>query len=76
MFQKLGPKSVGHSSGAHRHPGMTGIRVLYGVRRQDADRVDAQVLEFSVRFQVHACLQRWWIVQPTFPSYLDHVRGY
>jgi hypothetical protein len=43
MFEKLGPESVGHGSGAHRHAGMTGVRVLDSVDRQYSDGVDAQL---------------------------------
>jgi hypothetical protein len=40
MFEKLRPKSEGHGGSAHRHAGMTGVRVLDGVSRQYSDRID------------------------------------
>jgi len=58
MFEKLGPESVGHGSGAHRHAGMTGVRVLDSVDRQYSDGVDAQLFQFSIRLQIHTCLLR------------------
>src|SRR5579863_4587930 len=56
MLEKLGPKSVGHGCGAHRHAGMAGVRVLDSIDRQHSDRVDTFILQFSIDFRVHLYL--------------------
>ena len=39
MFQVATPKNFGDVGHAHRHTGMAGIGLLYGVHRERADRV-------------------------------------
>ena len=57
MLEKLRPKSVSHGRSAHRHAGMTGVRVLDSVGREYSDRVDTELFQLSIQLQIHVCLQ-------------------
>ncbi len=41
----LRPEDIGERRQGHRCAGMTGVRFLHGVHRQNPDRVDAEILE-------------------------------
>src|SRR5439155_14689866 len=45
VAQKFGPQNEGHVGHAHRRAGMTRLRLLHGIDRQEADRVDAELFE-------------------------------
>ncbi len=45
VLEELVPERVGHGGGSHGHPGMSRIGILYGIRRQDANGVDAKIFQ-------------------------------
>ena len=50
VFHVVCPKLVGDRRCAERQPGVTGVRLLHGVRRKDADRVDTGGIDVAHRF--------------------------
>ena len=52
VLEEARPQHVGHRRGAERHAGMAAVGLLHHVHRQEADGVDALLVEFVE----HGCL--------------------
>ncbi len=64
VTKKARPKDVSHGSRPHRQPGMTRVRRLDHVDREEAERVDARLIELR---WLHGCLLGavgWGLCQP------------
>src|SRR5581483_12188269 len=52
--QKTLPQGVDHRCECHRRAGMAGLRLLHGIHREGADRVDAKLVDRASEFRFHA----------------------
>ena len=51
VAEHLVPQRVGHRCQSHRRAGMPALRLLHGVHRQGADRVDREQIDVARRFR-------------------------
>src|SRR5579863_8784662 len=49
VFEEPGPQHIRHRCGAHRHSRVTAVGLLHGVHGEEAQRVDARVIQFGIR---------------------------
>ena len=56
VAQELGPQHVGHRRGAHRQTGMAGVGFLHAVDGQEANGIDAELIEVGVGDMKFTCV--------------------
>ena len=49
MPKKTGPQHIGHGRRTHRQAGMAAVGFLHCIHREEANRIDAQVIQFGRR---------------------------